>query len=371
MKTEKKDKNPSIELLRIIAAFMVVGVHVNRGLFYFGSLRKAGCIISCFVADGVAIFWMIMGFFLFNASYKGLLKKSVKRILLPMMLFSLFMFIFGAYLSGSTSDILAGFKRPLAEYKNLITGGLLKWRDVVDYCGQFWYLYCYMIVVLFYPALKGIILEIKRKKKLFTILFIMLLINDIVLNGLMGFSNNAFPGAFAAGFIIILGYIIYQYKERFEDNKVLGLCGVAGYLVINAVRAMFQYKISKDGLDTNHILYWYTTFAVISVYCLIVFAFGFKGVFDKKYIKGIINHIGGITMGVYFVHPVVIARLENIGIMGKINAELSDNVLSIFIVQGKKMLLVFLCSAVIVELYELIRKALIMIICKKNDNDLF
>ena len=70
MKPVIRKKNASVELLRIIAAIMVVGVHVNTGLYYFDSLRKSGCLVSALVADGVAIFWMIMGFYLFNG-YRG------------------------------------------------------------------------------------------------------------------------------------------------------------------------------------------------------------------------------------------------------------------------------------------------------------
>ena len=63
MKNCKRDS--AVELLRIIACFMVICVHVSLTDF-IGNRADGGRIyISCLCADGVAIFLLITGFFLF------------------------------------------------------------------------------------------------------------------------------------------------------------------------------------------------------------------------------------------------------------------------------------------------------------------
>ena len=61
-------KDPSIELLRIFGCISVIGNHVKINMRYFRKkkryLQKFSIIFNgCLCADGVPIFWSIMGFF--------------------------------------------------------------------------------------------------------------------------------------------------------------------------------------------------------------------------------------------------------------------------------------------------------------------
>ncbi len=364
-KTNKKD--PCVELLRIIAATMVIGVHVNQGFYYFDKLRPTGVYISCLVGDGVAVFWMIMGFFLFNSEYDKLVKKTIKRVLIPMFLYMALMFYFGQFLSGSTNDILAGFRRPLSDYKMLFTEGLLKWQTVVPYTGQFWYLFCYTVVVLAFPALNGIVSYNKEKKSfktLFIVLFLLLFINDITLNGLIGFSHAPFQGAMGASFIVLFGYMIYSKKDLFENKTIIGLCGLVCFLLLNAFRAIVQYHIATKS-DNKSPIYWFTTFAVLNVYFLTAFAFGFKDILNNRVVSGIIRHLGGLSMGIYFVHMIVIERLKNAGVMDYISSHMQDSSISIVKAQILKMGIVIIISLIVVEIYMICKCFLCRFISKR------
>ena len=50
-------KDPAVELMRIIGCIIVIGVHSN--LYGAIEMGKGASLISCWLADGVAIFWMI------------------------------------------------------------------------------------------------------------------------------------------------------------------------------------------------------------------------------------------------------------------------------------------------------------------------
>ena len=59
--TIKKDS--STEFLRLIACLIVIGVHVKLGNIIDGRIIFSHIYISCLLSDGVAVFWLITGFF--------------------------------------------------------------------------------------------------------------------------------------------------------------------------------------------------------------------------------------------------------------------------------------------------------------------
>ena len=74
-------RNPSIEFYRILGCLIVIGVH-SKGAIpkkkHYEGIRQ---FISCILADGVAIFWFILGFYLFKSKdYYILIKKYFKGI---------------------------------------------------------------------------------------------------------------------------------------------------------------------------------------------------------------------------------------------------------------------------------------------------
>ena len=356
-----KEKDLSVELLRIIGMIIVLGCHVNTGMTYNDIVNPIGVGITCIVADGVAVFWMIMGFFLFNSEYKRLLRRACKRVLIPMFVFSALMFYFGEFFAGNNVNILYGFTKPLSEYKNLLFNGLLKWRTVVPYTAHFWYLYSYMIVILAFPAIKGIVTAAKEKKRmiiLFSVLFGLLLINDIEMNGLIKLSHEPFAGAFGGVFLVLLGYLIYSIKDIYENKPIYGVFGLISFIIVNIIRSVIQYKVALQG-GSNHLVYWYTTFGVLSAYSLIVFVFGIKKVINKRIVKDVIKHIGSLSMWVYLIHLLVLARLINMGVMDKITSLLTGSPSSIIKVQILKTAVLLIGSLFVVEIIYWIKRIIV------------
>lgn len=354
-----KEKDISVELFRIIGMMMVLGCHVNHGLIYFDQVSPTGSLISCVVGDGVAVFWMIMGFFLFKSDYKHVLKRSVRKILIPMFLFSILMFYFGEFLCGDSSDILFGFKKTIDAYKDILFEGLLKWRTRVSYTSQFWYLYSYMVVVLAFPALMGVksIVKTNRDRLIFILVVLgIIIINDISMNELLVFSNTSFPGAVPGAVFVLLGNSVYSMKDKFAGKIHLGILGLLSFFVINAVRSIIQYNITLQG-GSNHLIYWFTSFGMLTSFSLILFVYGIEGILKNGLIRKIIAHIGGLTMGIYFVHLFVLAILKNLGVYDFFENALTDSPVTILLVQLGKTLSVFIGSLIIVEAYHLIKLA--------------
>ena len=89
----RKKREYDIELARILASMIVVGVHVCLPQIVNNQPDPGRTFISCFLADGVAVFWLITGCFLFqNTSYGKLIKRTGKHIVIPMAVLSVFIF---------------------------------------------------------------------------------------------------------------------------------------------------------------------------------------------------------------------------------------------------------------------------------------
>ncbi|MCR5592171.1 MAG: acyltransferase [Saccharofermentans sp.] len=362
-------RDTSVEFLRIMAMIIVIGCHVNAGSVYFDRVNPVGVGISCLVADGVTVFWMIMGFFLFKSNYRHVLNRACKHVLIPMFAYTALMFYFGDWLAGDTDNILYGLTRPLSDYQNLLMNGLLKWAPVVKYDRHFWFLYSYMIIILFFPALNGVVNVAKGKKNLLImagILFGIIVVNDIGMNDLAGFSHAPFNGALGGMFIVLIGYAVYSMKDLFEYNPVCSLLGLIGFFIVNLVRCRLQYNITLEG-GSIHLLYWFSSFGILNAFCLVLFAYGIKGLLDKKVIRKIVLHLGRVSMPVYFVHMLVLARLTNLGLIDKITAHLSDKYSSIILVHLAKMGLLFVSSLAVVEIYYWL-KTLVLKAVHRNGN---
>ena len=59
----EQKRDPSIELLRIIGTICVIDTHIKLNFNSFKNFPKI--FFACLCADGVGIFWYIMGFFFF------------------------------------------------------------------------------------------------------------------------------------------------------------------------------------------------------------------------------------------------------------------------------------------------------------------
>lgn len=67
----KNERDMSVELARILACLIVIGVHSCLSVYHENYYDLNRIFISCLFADGVAIFWLIMGGFFLNIRIIG------------------------------------------------------------------------------------------------------------------------------------------------------------------------------------------------------------------------------------------------------------------------------------------------------------
>lgn len=342
----KMKKDPAVELARIFGCLLVVGVHCWINNFGVAIQSKSGTYIACIFADGVAVFWIISGFFMYkNYSYKQTLKRTIKSIIIPMLLLSAAMFfVLNNYLNGNGWHFILHSKD---DYK-WILNSLLIWTNPVDRLGHFWYLYVYILLMLCSPVIAAFIKYLEedtKREKLFLVLtFLLLVWNDLSNNQMGRFEHHAFAGAFPAAIESVWGYLLYKYRDRLRKRRYIFI-SVGAFLGLNLLRMAIQlgrYHRIQDA--ATYILYWFSSIGLLCAICVIVFSFAAIHSRKATVVNRVICWLASYTFSIYLLHPVVNSFLD----MYEVRSRLSEALLKFHIGGVGKEILYMICIIFIV-----------------------
>ncbi len=293
---------------------MVIGIHISLGIYHDGYFDGSRLGFACLVADAVGIFWLILGFFLFNnTSYTKLLKKTAIHIGVPTFIFSLFAFCFGEWIVEGVS-LKESILHSMNEYADVLRN-LLRWNSPVKYGGHLWYIYVYLLIIFVYPVLKATIQyldeKIERQKIFLIITFAAFIINDIVKNDLFQFSHHSINALFPAAIIAMWGHIIYKHRETLAAKKnIIGT--VLVFVTLNIIRVFLQLHFYTVGAGDS-LLFWYSSIGVVCASCVVIFSFCLKDVIARKgIIQNVISVLADHTFNIYLVHYFVIYILNRL-----------------------------------------------------------
>lgn len=339
-------KDPAVELARIFGCLLVVGVHCWINNFGVAIQSKSGTYIACIFADGVAVFWIISGFFMYkNYSYKQTLKRTIKSIIIPMLLLSAAMFfVLNNYLNGNGWHFILHSKD---DYK-WILNSLLIWTNPVDRLGHFWYLYVYILLMLCSPVIAAFIKYLEedtKREKLFLVLtFLLLVWNDLSNNQMGRFEHHAFAGAFPAAIESVWGYLLYKYRDRLRKRRYIFISAGA-FLGLNLLRMAIQLGRYHRIQDTaTYILYWFSSIGLLCAICVIVFSFAAIHSRKATVVNQVICWLASYTFSIYLLHPVVNSFLD----MYEVRSRLSEALLKFHIGGVGKEILYMICIIFIV-----------------------
>lgn len=353
----RNERDMSVELARILACLIVIGVHSCLAVYRENYYDLNRVFISCLFADGVAVFWLIMGGFLFkNLDYKRLIQKTLRSVGIPMIGITVFTF----YLSGWAIDgmpLLQSISHTKEDYIYIFQS-LLAWEPP-GYVGYLWYLYTYLMVILCFPILKSFAEYLdgskKRIKVFLVISFLFLVVNDMSNNRLAAFSHHSINALIPASLEVLWGHILYSNKDKFANKKGI-LFGTVVFVVLNVFRTIIQF-VSYNMDKGNHILYWYTSIGLICSISLMMFCFSVMRR-AKKRIKKLVGFIAGHTLNIYLFHSLVIAKLQRYSIQDELYEYVvgfTKSCVGDFIYTGLIVLLVFFLSMCISVLFRAIK----------------
>lgn len=319
-----KKRDASIELIRIFACITVVLTHLSLNVFdqYHSQVDWSRLFEKCFFSDGVPIFYMIMGFFLMNGrSYKKIWKSTLKKVVVPVLIFVLFAQVFYMFILNKQTFTWclqnAGANLNLQGIlKTIITGDVI---HINSLCSHLWYIVSYLKITLWIPVL-WLLCKNDNNSKLARRMIIgfgvlAALIRDIQRFVVLPIGKiNVFEMVDIDILYVLLGYELFVYKDKIKNNKkVCVITGIA-FVAINVIR----YKIEMNYMVLNNFyeitgresfVDWKcTVLNVISAAAAFIALYSFD--IQNEKISKIINWIADKTFGIYLIHYLLLAKID-------------------------------------------------------------
>lgn len=299
-----------VQLMRIFACFIVIGCHVRMEPVINGALDKELLLIHGFFDDGVAIFFMIIGFFLpvVREPFRKSTGKTFARILIPVLLLKLSIPVLGG-------PLLHAVPSPEGLSPAEILGQFLTLNFLEgSYCTHLWYITSYLRIIILFPLLKLLTLDHPLSQK--TCRWILALnITGMLVTDLQVLFPSPFGaiGTFtvfdAPVTYVILGYLLYKNQRSLQSNRKYRFLFPAGMIGINVLRFLLQCVLFRESFENNHFYFWNTTVSLLFSVCFVCFFLTFPPELPFSGAK-IINYIGTKTYFIYLIHIVMYTHLD-------------------------------------------------------------
>ena len=295
MKT-KPIRQSGLELLRIIAMIMIVAAHLSqRGNWaWVGTGTPLSLnhffmnIVICFGQVGVAIFFTITGYFLYNS--KNYSWKRIFKIVRPTWFYSLFFLLLALLFAPS----LINFSLPL----NSTTAHLV----LPITTNAYWFISAYISLYLLLPYLKIWLDNLDNKKLLKLIIIIagIFILPNILSYSLTDTSSFIFsiPSAI---FYAIIGYTIHRHEKVLLQLKNIKLIfisfsGIIIYIISSLLIYFAITRLNYVNINNNILIDAMSLPCMLTSIPLVIF-------FSRlKFMNKFINYIASLVFGIYLIH---------------------------------------------------------------------
>lgn len=338
-KTKNKEKTINrkctYDLMRIIAIFAVIIIHVSAETWYHHQIDKTWLLnnfINGLVSSwAVPLFVAISGALLLkkDVSYSGVFKKWLPRIMICLIVWH-FIYYFYETRTFSINSLIVGIK-------NLLIGKSYS---------HLWYLYFVLGLYIILPFLSKLVKSLDKKYLLILIIittFVGIIIPTV--KNITNFDLNQYTNMYiifsfnALVPYLLLGYYLNEYK--IENSKFIIIITFIGIIllilnslygnhisVIKNTAITFAYKNSITAMPVV-----ISIFSIINKYC-------------DKVESRIISTLGELTFGVYLIHFLVIKMLTHYHITNNIINPLFGNIIVAILVAIISYLIVYLISKI-------------------------
>ena len=309
----------NIDLLKFIAIFMVITLHVP---LYFTDFIKTQNIENfiqfsfILISEGVLIFIFVNGFLIINKPFD--LKKHIKKVIKVF-----FIMIFW----GIINVIVFSLIRNETLSINKIIKETLNLKFTHLYSGHLWFLQNLISLYIFFPIIK---IVHDSNKKVYNYLAITMIFFSVGINFLNSicqlicklsnienlsamilnnfnkinpYINNMFLCYF------IIGGIVFEKKNIFENKKNVFYAVMLG-LISWIIAIAFGYTMSKlnnktytENFNYNQI---YLIITIIGLYALSTLYINK----NNNLLNRFITSVGKNTMGIYLIHCIILEILK-------------------------------------------------------------
>ena len=317
----KQNRDVGVELLRIIACFIVVGTHVKlNDLPSFDpnhAINVSRTIIGGFFGEGVTIFFLIMGFFLFrNTSFIKLVKKTIGSIVVPAIIYIVVAQLLSKWIDGRTGLIES---IQTSELSLDIFRGILSWNAAkIPLANHLWYLFTYVQIVLWFPVLRYFVGNTERSKRrtcmyIIAMGLISIILRDVqIIVPLGNWHVNWYSIVPSALLIVLIGFELYQLRPHMLGKNKIALFGLLLYIAAHILLTFFQIVMYKRDYNAGHVFSWDSMFAIAGAIGMTLAALSLN--VKSVSLQNAIRFIGGNTFTIYLIHMLIINKLGSLGV---------------------------------------------------------
>lgn len=339
------------DVLKIISIFMVILIHIisiYRGR-YFSSTSiffLLLSIIDSFTRVAVPIFFMITGTFMLQKKtdkYSTYFKKRVLKLLIPLLITSIFYYLYGNIRWGSYISVI-NFIRNFT-------------NDTVQY--HLWFMYVIIILYMLIPYLQVLVQNLDNKKLLNLIILLTILANGF--NTIFLFSNHyghsilegfMLPSMFAYINYLFIGYYLSKNKLSKKNKIILSILAIISMCSMIIANRLY----ATTGIDDEMILATsiFPILPSVVVYVLV------KDFFDNKKVSKlftlITSKISSCILYLYLVHAFFLDRIEKDLLKNWVCKNHFEEILRIILVSIAVFIISFGVAYLIVVVQNLIKK---------------
>lgn len=318
-----KKRDYSIDLIRVVACLSVICAHLCLQVLNtaYNRIDWSRLLEKSFLKDGIALFFMITGFFLVNGrSYKKIWSGTIKKILLPSFIFVLFTQAFYPFIVNKESFLycIQNFNvNPMGIIESILKADVSYLNDT---CAHLWYIYSYIKVIIWIPIL-WLVCKETDECKLARRIMLGFGITKLLLQDIQRFFILPVIGEINILTIVpteivyvLLGYELFVHKDKLKNNKKLTIFAFIGFVATNLIkyRVEILYMVVNSLVDIvgrpNFIEWEYTAFNVVSGLCWFIFLYSIdiKGEKFKKVLLWISNK----SFGIYLIHYLILAKID-------------------------------------------------------------
>ncbi len=310
----KAKRNIGYDLIRIIAIFMVVAIHshvaplaANHGSveWFVVLFMQTLCLIS------VPLFFMVSGALLLSdekeISVSELYKSRLPKQAVPFIVWSI-IYVVARIVMGKIPLSLFAFTSLLYEPAYY----------------QFWFMYTLLAIYLLLPIIQTLVKHCDKKKIEYVLVLwaVFCIAVPIISRYVPSFKISEHVGlVLCEGYIgyFLLGHYLKKYKSEIKPKTgaILWLVGAIGTFTFAAVEFITTKKV---GITYTGFVYqaYLTPFVVLSS-CGAFVALSNRRYELKEKAQGVVVTISSLSIGVYYIHMLVLTVLEKIGVTGADN----------------------------------------------------
>jgi len=308
-----KGKNPSIELIRIVACLLVIMAHSQFNVVIGTQLCDSLLGMATLVADDVPLFLLVTGFFFFNRvksdqdignAFVYRAKSFLVNLYIPTILYILISILFRYFSAPVSVGIANADWIYLTNFIFRLTPG-----------DHLWYICTYMSFIFFFPMLAFLCQDNPERNRMRRILLAVAIggavVADIQYFLKMGMLDiERYVWGYCTIFLV-LGYELSLLIRKYGEKRlVLGLTGLGMYVASLLLKFGLQvYMFNHYGDIVNRFRWLQTSTCLFSAVGLFLVVYTLGSLIKKDGVVAcVVNFFGACSFPVYLFHKLAVDR---------------------------------------------------------------